>query len=82
VALEQGRANGQKEYERLVQAAREEVAAECSRARQELVSRLDVLVVSAAERVLGNSVDLSQHRELIREAVSVAERAAPGGQGS
>jgi F0F1-type ATP synthase membrane subunit b/b' len=66
----------------LVQAAREEVAAECSRARQELVSRLDVLVVSAAERVLGNSVDLSQHRELIREAVSVAERAAPGGQGS
>jgi F-type H+-transporting ATPase subunit b len=79
VALEQGRARGQEEYEHLVHDARAEVALECSRARQELLSRLDTLVVSAAERVLGNAVDLSEHRDLIRDAVFVAERDAPRG---
>jgi F-type H+-transporting ATPase subunit b len=81
-ALEQGRARGQEEYERLVEASRREVAAERSRARQELVARLDSLVVSAAERVLGNHVDPGRHRELIHEAVAVATRTSPGDKAS
>jgi len=78
-ALEQGRTRGQQEYERLVEASRAEISAECSRARQELVARLDSLVVSAAERVLGSRVDPDQHRELIHEAVAAASTAGPDG---
>jgi F-type H+-transporting ATPase subunit b len=73
-ALEQGHARGQAEYERLVAASRAEISAEASRARQELFARVDGLVVSAAGRVLGNSVDPESHRELIHEAVVAASR--------
>ncbi|MGA3354718.1 MAG: F0F1 ATP synthase subunit B, partial [Acidimicrobiales bacterium] len=81
-ALEQGRAQGQEEYERLVGASRQEISAEGTRARQELVSQLDSLVVSAAERVLGNGVDPARHRELIHEAVAAATRGASSGGAS
>jgi F-type H+-transporting ATPase subunit b len=77
-ALEQGRARGQREYERLVEASRAEVTAECGRAREELIARLDSLVVSAAERVLNSHIDPNEHRELIHEAVAAA--GAPGPQ--
>jgi F-type H+-transporting ATPase subunit b len=78
-ALEQGRARGQAEYERLVAASRAEISAEAGLARRELVVRLDGLVVSAAERVLGNSVDPESHRQLIHEAVAAASGASDRG---
>ncbi len=75
-ALEQGRARGQEEYERLVGVSRREIAAEGRRAREELVGQLDTLVVAAAERVLGSRVDPASHRALIDEAVAAATGAA------
>jgi F-type H+-transporting ATPase subunit b len=71
-ALEQGRVRGQEEYARLVEASREEISGECRRAREELVGRLDSLVVASAERVLGSHVELGRHRRSIDEAVAAA----------
>ena len=76
-ALQQGRARGQAEYERLVEASRSQIAAECGTARQELVARLDTLVDRRRRRVLGNGVDMSRHRELIHEAIATAVATAP-----
>jgi len=75
-ALEQGRARGQEEYERLVQASRQEIAVESRRAREALVGRLDTLVLAAAGRVLGSEIDAARHRNLIDEAVGAATGAA------
>jgi F-type H+-transporting ATPase subunit b len=71
-AHQHGRQRGQEEYDRLVKAARAETAEEGRLAREELIGRLDTLVASAAERVLGSRVDVDQHRVLIDEAIAAA----------
>ena len=43
------------------------------------MGRLDTLVASAVERVLGSRVDVEQHRALIEEAITAATGAATGG---
>jgi F0F1-type ATP synthase membrane subunit b/b' len=63
----------------LVKASRAETAEEGRRARDELIGRLDTLVASAAERVLGSRVDVDQHRALIDEAIAAAAATATGG---
>jgi F-type H+-transporting ATPase subunit b len=75
-ARERGRQRGQEEYERLLAASREATEEDCRRVRAELVQRLDTLVVAAAERVLGTTVDVSRHRALIDEAVATAAGAS------
>jgi F-type H+-transporting ATPase subunit b len=71
-SVEQARKTGQEEYARLVEEARREIAAECQGAREELIGRLDALVVAAAERILEGEVDVARHRDLIDEAVAAA----------
>jgi F-type H+-transporting ATPase subunit b len=80
VAFEERRKEGQEEHERLIAASRAVTADESRRVREELVGRLDTLVVAAAERVLGNSVEIERHRGLIESAVAGAT-SADGGQG-
>ena len=72
LAREQGRQRGQEEHDRLLAAARDKTDEECRRVREELVRRLDTLVVAAAERVLGSRVDLNRHRAVIDETVAAA----------
>ena len=62
------------EYERLLDLARADTANDCRRVRDELVRRLDTLVVASAERVLGGRVDASRHRVLIDDAIATAAR--------
>jgi F0F1-type ATP synthase membrane subunit b/b' len=71
-AVQNGRQRGQQEYDRLVRASRAATAEEGRRARDELIGRLDSLVASAAERVLGSRVDVDQHRGLIDQAIAAA----------
>ena len=71
-AVQHGRQRGQQEYDRLVRASRAATAEEGRRARDELIGRIDSLVASAAERVLGSRVDVDQHRGLIDEAIAAA----------
>jgi F-type H+-transporting ATPase subunit b len=73
-AFEQARQRGQDEYERLLDLARADTANDCRRVRDELVRRLDTLVVASAERVLGGRVDASRHRVLIDDAIATAAR--------
>jgi F-type H+-transporting ATPase subunit b len=75
-ALEQGRVRGQEEYERLVQASRHEIDVESRSARDELVRRLDSLVLAASERVLGSEIDAALHLDVIKDAVAAAIGAA------
>lgn len=77
-AREAGRRRGLEEYERLMAEARGEIQAARDRAREELVSRLGTLVVAAAERVIGTSVDAIRHRELIDGAIAAASLSAAG----
>ena len=77
-ALEQARVRGQEEYERLVQASRHEIDVESRSARDELVRRLDSLVLAASERVLGSEIDAALHRDVIKDAVAAAIGAASG----
>jgi len=81
-AVEQARARGREEYERLVEVSRQEISVECRRARDELVGRLATLVVAAAERVLGSGVDAIRHRALIDEAVAAAADGAADAGGA
>jgi F-type H+-transporting ATPase subunit b len=78
VVFEQRRQEGQEEHERLVAASRAVTADDSRRVREELVGCLDTLVVAAAERVLGNGVDIERHRDLIREAVAATTNNGAG----
>ena len=77
-AFENGRQRGQEEYDRLVTDSRAEAAEEGLRARDELLGRLDTLVASAAERVLGTRIDVDQHRGLIDESIATATGGGAG----
>jgi len=77
-ALQHGRQRGQEEYDRLVKASRAETAEEGRRAHEELIGRLDTLVASAAERVLGSRVDVDQRRALIDQAIAAATAGGAG----
>jgi F-type H+-transporting ATPase subunit b len=52
---------------------REEIAAERDRALRELRAHVGALVVAAAGRVLGESVDADAHRRLIDSSVAQIE---------
>jgi F0F1-type ATP synthase membrane subunit b/b' len=62
----------------LVKASRAETAEEGRRAHEELIGRLDTLVASAAERVLGSRVDVDQRRALIDQAIAAATAGGAG----
>lgn len=70
---DEGRAKGQEEYERLVQAARAEIELERQRARDEVMSDVGALVLRAAERVIGAGLDDDRHRALVDEAIAAAQ---------
>lgn len=72
------RDRGQVEHDRLLAAAEVTLTAEAARTRQELASRLETVVIAAAERVVGLEVDANRHRALFDRAVESlthAERA-------
>jgi F-type H+-transporting ATPase subunit b len=69
------RARGQLEHDRMLLEAEATLALEAATTRRELASRLETVVVAAAERVVGIEVDASRHRELLERAVSSLTRA-------
>ena len=73
---DEGRRRGQEEYERLLEAARGEIAVERERARAELLNELGAVVLDAAERVIGGALDEDRHRALVDDAISAARSSA------
>jgi F-type H+-transporting ATPase subunit b len=70
VEAEEVRVKGRAEGEALVERARTEIAAERDRAGQELRTEVGNLVVDAASRVIGETIDRTAHQRLIDEALA------------
>ena len=62
------------EGERLVAAARAEVATESARARDGLRREVSTLALAGAERLLGREVDAGAHAELLEQLAAEIER--------
>ena len=67
---EDGRARGQAEHDRLLDAARPDIDAERESVETELLGRVGELVIAAAGRVVGEPVDAAKHRAIIDNAVA------------
>jgi F-type H+-transporting ATPase subunit b len=66
------------EGQRIVAAARGEIANEQSRARDDLRKHVSALALAGAAKVLGREVDARAHAALLDELAAELERQAPG----
>jgi F-type H+-transporting ATPase subunit b len=68
--VEQGKAEGEAERKRQLEAARAEIDVEMNRAREELRGQVAALAIAAAEKVLSRESDAGTHRELLARAAN------------
>ena len=68
--VDQGRADGETERKRQLEAARAEIGVETNRAREELRGQVAKIAVAGAEKVLGREIDANAHRELLTKLAS------------
>jgi F-type H+-transporting ATPase subunit b len=69
----------EEEARRLIESARKEIEAERLKAIQSVRSEVAGLVVSATEKVIGETLDMTKHKQLIEKAI--AEVASGDGRG-
>ena len=74
------RARGQIEHDRLLVEAEAMLSEEAAATRRDLASRLETVVVAAAERLVGVEVDAQRHRVLLDQAVASLSNATPAKQ--
>jgi F-type H+-transporting ATPase subunit b len=75
------RARGQVEHDRLLAEAEAMLANEAAVTRRDLASRLETVVVAAAERLVGVQIDAERHRPLLDQAVAALSNATAAKQG-
>jgi F-type H+-transporting ATPase subunit b len=68
--VEQGKAEGEAERKRQLEAARAEIDVEMNRAREELRGQVAAIAIAAAEKVLSREIDAGTHRELLARAAN------------
>jgi F-type H+-transporting ATPase subunit b len=68
--VEQGKAEGEAERKRQLEAARAEIDVERNRAREELRGQVASIAIAAAEKVLSREIDAGTHRELLARAAN------------
>ncbi len=61
----EGKADGSKERERQVAAARAEVEQEANRAREELRGQVSAIAVAGAEKILQREIDSKTHEDIL-----------------
>jgi len=61
----EGKADGAKEGERQLAAARSEVEQEANRAREELRGQVSAIAVASAEKILRREIDSSAHQDIL-----------------
>jgi F-type H+-transporting ATPase subunit b len=71
-----GEQRGQAEFDRLVEAAKSEIARDRSLAVEELSAKMGELAMSLAARVVGREMDPERHRDLIEESVAAFRASA------
>jgi F-type H+-transporting ATPase subunit b len=64
-----GRARAEEEAKRIIENARRDIEAEREKALDSVRAQVADLVVAAAERVVGESLDLTRQRQLIERAI-------------
>jgi F-type H+-transporting ATPase subunit b len=75
-------AKGEEEYQRLVARASVDIEAAARRAGEELRTQVAGLVMTVAERVLGEGVTLADQQRLIDSAIAEVEAQAASGMAS
>ncbi len=65
--IEEAKNEAREEGERMKEAARAEIEQEVNRAKEALRAQVAALVVSGAERILGDSIDANRHGQLLEE---------------
>ncbi len=63
--VSEGKADGAKERERQVAAARSEVEQETNRAREELRGQVSAIAVASAEKILKREIDSKAHEDIL-----------------
>ena len=71
-------AEAREQREKMLADARSQIDAETRRAKEELQREVGRLAVYAASRIIGKSLDTSDHYRLVDEALAEAERARGG----
>jgi F-type H+-transporting ATPase subunit b len=61
----EGKADGVKERERQIAAAKAEVEQEANRAREELRGQVSAIAVASAEKILRREIDASAHEDIL-----------------
>ena len=72
--VDEARGTAMAEGQRLIGEARQEVALETSRARQQLSREVAVLAVSGAGKLLGREIDAKAHADLLENLAREIER--------
>ena len=65
-----GKADGVKERERQLGAAKAEIEQEANRAREELRGQVSAIAVASAEKILRREIDDKQHEDILSELAS------------
>jgi F-type H+-transporting ATPase subunit b len=68
--VDQGRADGETERKRQLEAARNEISVETNRAREELRAQVAKIAVAGAEKVLAREIDANAHRDILAKLAS------------
>ena len=66
----EGKADGVKERERQMSAARSEIEQETNRAREELRGQVSAIAVASAEKILNREIDASAHQDILGKLAS------------
>ncbi len=77
-----GEQRGQAEFDRLVEAAKSEIAKDRSMAVEELSAKMGELAMSLAARVVAREMDPERHRDLIEESVAAFRASVSTGAGT
>jgi F-type H+-transporting ATPase subunit b len=76
--IERAKKEAREEADRIVQRAREEIQRERDSALREVRSEVASMVIEAAERIIGRSLDRDEHEHLISEALDELEAEVSG----
>ena len=63
--INEGKADGVKERDRQLAAAKAEIEQETNRAREELRSQVSAIAVASAEKILDREIDEKQHQDIL-----------------
>ena len=68
--LAEGKADGVKERERQLSAAKAEIDQETNKAREELRGQVSAIAIASAEKILNREIDSKQHEDILSKLAS------------